>query len=131
MSLWPFGEPKLLTCVAPVVFDECGINLCREIKIPECLLAQHPNTAAVDLKVIGINFSIGDIDGSCVDTLPKRPNCVRVKLSRLKVRFAAKLLDRHCKVLAEECFQALYLPDKDSPHDDDRLGRYIKRRKAH
>lgn len=117
MSLLPFGEPKLLTCVAPVVFDECGINLCREIKIPEYLLEQHPSTEAIDVKVISIDFSIGEIDGSCVDTLPKkRPNCVRVKLSRLKVRFAAKLLDRHCKVLAEECFQALYLPDKDSPH---------------
>ncbi|MCT4688097.1 hypothetical protein [Vallitalea sp.] len=108
-----------MTCVAPVVFDECGINLCREIKIPECLLEDNPCTKAIELKVIDIDFSIGEIDGSCVETLPKRPNCVRVTLSKLKVRFAAKLLDRHCRVLAEECFQALYLPDKDSPHCDD------------
>ncbi len=72
MSLLPFGEPKLLTCVAPVVFDECGINLCREIKIPEYLLEQHPSTEAIDVKVISIDFSIGEIDGSCVDTLPKK-----------------------------------------------------------
>lgn len=25
----PLGEPKLLTVAAPVVFDECGINLCK------------------------------------------------------------------------------------------------------
>lgn len=114
----PLGEPKLLTMVAPVVFDECGINLCREIKIPDCIIENNPNIAAVDLKVIDIDFKLDDCDGSSVETIPRRPNCVRVTLSKIKVKFAAKFLDCQGRVVCEECFRALYLPDKDSPHAD-------------
>ncbi len=115
----PLGEPKLLSVVAPVIYDECGINLCRTIKIPDELLCKYPATDSIQLTVIDIDFSLDCMDGSKVETIPKRPNCVRVKLSKLKVKFSAKLLDRYCKVLTEECFQALYLPDRDSEFCDD------------
>lgn len=115
----PLGEPKHLPIIAPVVFDECGINLCREVKIPERILNCFPTTDAVELKVIDIDFNMEDCDGSKVETLQRRPNCVKVKLSRIVVKFAAKFLDMRCKVLGEECFQVEYLPESSSPFYDE------------
>lgn len=115
----PLGEPKLLPIIAPVVFDECGINLCREIKLCEELLEEFPETESIELKVIDIDFNLDKPDGSEVEILTRRPNCVRVRLSKLCVKFAAKLLDARCRVLAEQCIVAKYLPDSSDPSYDE------------
>lgn len=119
----PLGEPKLLTIVAPVVFDECGINLCRVVdnldKIFDDLDFERDNVAGIELRVIDIDFNFGKENGSKVETLVRRPNCVRVTLSQIDVTFAAKVIDQNCRVIAEECFTIQYLPgDEEDPYFD-------------
>jgi hypothetical protein len=116
----PLGEPELLTIVAPAVFDECGINLCKVTRIPDCVLAKYPTLAAIDLEVVDIDFGITCEDGSEVEFIPRRPNCIRVKLSNICVKFAVKLLDCHCKILKTLCFSTDYLPpDAEDPDFND------------
>lgn len=115
----PLGEPRFLPVIAPVVFDECGINLCREITIPECILDDFPTTERVELKVLDIDFNIGHDCGSEVEFIARRPNCVRVKLARLCVLFVAKFFDDRCRLLGEKCFSAEYLPEEDDPAFDE------------
>lgn len=116
----PLGEPKFLPIVAPVVFDECGINLCRQIDIDPCIIEKYPDTDAIELKVIDIDFSFCKEDGSKVEIISKRPNCIKVRLARLCVKFAAKLLDSRCKVIGEICFEEDYLPCQGAPgYDED------------
>ncbi len=121
MPLLPLGEPRFLPIIAPVVFDECGINLCREICLPECVLDRFPTTDAIELKVIDIDFNLNCDEGSKVDFISRRPNCVRVRLARLCVKFAAKFLDANCRVLGVECFSAEYLPESCAPSFDEEL----------
>lgn len=113
------GEPKFLPIIAPVVYDECGINLCREVRIPEDIMGDFPTATAIELKVIDIDFNLDKEEGSRVETLSRRPNCVRVRLARLCVKFVAKFLDPNCRVLGERCFEAEYLPDSDAPSFDE------------
>jgi hypothetical protein len=108
-----------LPIIAPVVFDECGINLCREICIPEEISDDFPAATAVELKVVDIDFNLDEPCGSKVETIARRPNCVRVRLARICVKFVAKFLDPNCRILGEKCFSAEYLPDCDSPHFDE------------
>jgi hypothetical protein len=101
------------------VFDECGINLCKVVQIPEGILNQYPTLAAIDVEVIDIDFNIGNDNGSEVNFIPRRPNCIRVTLSDICVRFAVKLLDADCRILNTLCFSTLYLPpDQDDPDYD-------------
>ena len=107
----PLGEPNNLTIVAPVVFDECGINLCQVIELPESILAQE-NVDTIELKVIDIDFNICD-GSSSVQTLTRRPNCVRVFLTDITISLVARLLDINCRVLDEVCFEVDFLPSDD------------------
>lgn len=113
----PLGEPELLTIVAPAVFDECGINLCKVVSIPNCVLANYPSLAAIDVEIIDIDFKVGCPEGSEVNFIPRRHNCIRVTLSNICVRFAVKLLDPECRILDTFCFSTEYLPS--SPEDPD------------
>lgn len=115
----PLGEPELLTIVAPAVFDECGINLCKVTRIPECILANYPTLAAIDVEVIDIDFNVGAPDASEVNFIPRRPNCIRVTLSNICVRFAVKLLDPDCRILNTLCFSTEYLPPSEEDPDFD------------
>ena len=93
--------------------------MCREIRIPDEIVEAYPTTDAIELKVIDIDFKLKECEGSEVEILPRRSNCIQVKLARIVVKFVAKFLDRRCRVIAEECFEAEYLPDKHSPHYDE------------
>lgn len=119
----PLGEPKLLTVAAPVVFDECGINLCRVVDNLDKIFCnvdfERDDVQGIELKVIDIDFNFCNDDGSNVETLVRRPNCVRVTLTEIDVTFAAKVIDRNCRVIDEECFTIRYLPgNEEDPYFD-------------
>lgn len=127
------GEPKELSVFAPVIYDEVGINLCRNITIPANVLSLYPTTSYVQLLVANIKIysGIGYLTGeeetieytqeeldemgnpptfSTVSTIPGRANCLRVKLTNLRVVFKVRLFDSCKKYIATVPLEAVYLP---------------------
>lgn len=52
------GDPKLLTVLVPVIYDEIGINVCRTIPLAT-LLADYPTAAYIRAEVANITFATG------------------------------------------------------------------------
>ncbi|WP_105614349.1 hypothetical protein [Vallitalea okinawensis] len=114
----PLGEPKKLTIVAPVIFDECGINLCKVIQ--RDIFKKYEDAASIQLRVIGIDYNIhyGE-DGSKVEFIKNRPNCIRITLSHICVKLAVKVLDDRCCIIDTFCIDELFLPCEDDPEYDE------------
>lgn len=133
----PIGEPKCLTMMAPVVFDEAGINLCRVFAIDDLLdLCERPsnrttdvlfdgltkldleNATKIQLHVVDVNFNF-----VCPETCryseikPSRntPNLSRVTLRDIDVTFSVSIVDSTCKVCKEGMLTLRYLPGENCP----------------
>lgn len=104
----PIGQPKSLTLLAPVVFDECGINLC---KVVQRNVLCNPEIDCISLRVVDIDFNMGRGDHvSHIETLRSRPNCSRITLSGIRVKLAVTLLDRCKNVIDSFMMLEEYLP---------------------
>ncbi len=130
----PIGEPRLLTLIAPVVFDESGINLCRVVCLNElkdvCQSETHKTTdilfgglskkdlecaCNIQLQVIDIDFNFVDpVDGRFSEIRPTKgnPNLSRITLKDIDVTFAVTVLDACCKVVAQGMMTVRYLGDE-------------------
>lgn len=130
----PIGEPRLLTLIAPVVFDESGINLCRVICLNELKdVCQSDSPKTTDILFCGlskkdlecacnIQLQVVDIDFNFVDPTCGRfseirpskgnPNLSRITLKDIDVTFAVTCLDSCCKVIAEGMMTIRYLGDE-------------------
>lgn len=133
----PIGEPRCLTMMAPVVFDEAGINLCRVFAIDDLLdLCERPsnrttdvlfdgltkldleNATKIQLHVVDVNFNF-----VCPETCrfseikPSRntPNLSRVTLRDIDVTFSVTIVDSTCKVCKEGMLTLRYLPGENCP----------------
>lgn len=127
------GEPENLSIYSPIIYDEVGINLCRTITIPENILTLYPTTTYVQLLVADIKIYSGKgyFTGeeetveyteeelaemgnpptfSTVSTIPGRANCLRVKLTNLRVVFKIRLYDNCKKYITTVSLEAVYLP---------------------
>lgn len=133
----PIGEPKCLTMMAPVVFDECGLNLCRVFPINELVDAcEGPTNRTTDLVFDGLTtldlqnastlqVKVVDIDFNfiCPETCryseikPSKntPNLSRVVLRDIDVTFVVSILDSSCKVCKEGMMTLRYLPGENCP----------------
>lgn len=130
----PIGEPRLLTLMAPVVFDESGINLCRVICLNELRdVCQSDTNRTTDILFDGlskkdlecackIQLQVVDIDFNFVDPVGGRfseirptkgnPNLSRITLRDIDVTFAVTCLDACCKVIAQGMMIVRYLGDE-------------------
>ncbi|MGL4736426.1 MAG: hypothetical protein ACRCW2_03120 [Cellulosilyticaceae bacterium] len=138
----PVGEPKLLTLMAPVVFDECGLNLCRVFSVDQLVdVCEGPTPRTTDILFDGITsrdlknatnvqLQVVDVDFNFVcptgcrysEMRPAKntPNMTRVTLRDLDVTFAVKLLDCSCRVFKEGMMTLRYLPCEECPgYDED------------
>lgn len=127
------GEPENLSIYSPIIYDEVGINLCRTITIPENILTLYPTTTYVqflvaDIKIYsGKGYFTGEEETveyteeelaemgnpptfSTVSTIPGRANCLRVKLTNLRVVFKIRLYDNCKKYITTVSLEAVYLP---------------------
>ncbi len=133
----PIGEPRLLTMMAPVVFDESGLNLCRTVYIDELTevgscdcdkktdiifsgLCKKDFECAdkIQLQVVDIDFNFLDPCGcrfSEIRPAKCNPNLSRVTLKDILVTFAVTLIDCCCKVVAQGMMTIRYLG---SEHDE-------------
>lgn len=137
----PIGEPKLLTMMAPAVFDECGINLCRTVcadelqdlcceegprKTPDILFSGLTkcdliNADKLQLQVVDIDFNFVDPCNcrySDIQPAKNKPNLSRITLKDIDVTFAVSVIDCCCKVVKQGMMTVRYLGDERCPAYD-------------
>jgi hypothetical protein len=137
----PIGEPKHLTVLAPAVYDEAGVNLCRVVDIDQlmdlCVCQSNRTTdvlfdglTVMDLKNADhIQLQVVDIDfnticpQSCryseIKPANKTPNLTRVVLRDIDVTLAVRLISSTCKEYKEGMMTLRYLPSETCPGYDE------------
>jgi hypothetical protein len=111
------GDPDTLTLLAPVVYDELGINLCRAVPIDFPTLTG--TVACISAQVINVTFDTTGPMATTVTPINGRPNCYLVSLTNLTVTFVFNLYDCANRLLATETATAVYLPGSTSTPDYD------------
>ena len=136
----PIGEPKNLTLLAPVVFDESGLNLCRVVCLDELVnvcdsQSNRPTDILFDgltkkdlagacrlqLQVVDIDFNfLCPTSGRFSDIKPAKgtPNLSRITLKDIDVTLACKIIDGSGKVTKEGMMKVRYLPAECAPGFD-------------
>lgn len=113
------GSPKLLGIMAPVIYDEIGINLCASFPLETDIPTTYPTAVSATAKVINITYPTGD-EGVTIEAIAGRPNCYVVTLTRLTVTFAVNLYDDNCRLVGTIYTTAEYLPAETEPtYDED------------
>ncbi|OOB79568.1 MAG: hypothetical protein BEN19_07410 [Epulopiscium sp. Nuni2H_MBin003] len=138
----PIGEPQTLTLMAPAVFDESGLNLCRVIDYNKFANAcEQPTERTTDVLFDGISIvdlenatnlqlQVVDIDFNFVCPKSDRyseirpakgnPNLSRVTLRDIDVTFSVKIINADCRVCKEGMMTLRYLPGEFCPgYDED------------
>ena len=115
------GDPKLLTVLVPVIYDEIGINVCRTIPLAT-LLADYPTTAYIRAEVTNITFATGAAPSVTIKPIAGRPNCYELTLTNLTVDFVIYVYDCCKRLLATlPVTGVVYLPSSttDPEYDED------------
>lgn len=115
------GDPKLLTVLVPVIYDEIGINVCRTIPLAN-LLSDYPTTAYIRAEVTNITFATGDTPSVTITPIAGRPNCYELTLTNLTVDFVIYVYDCCKRLLATlPVTGVVYLPSAttDPEYDED------------
>lgn len=112
------GQPDTLTLLAPVVYDEIGINLCREIPLSGTITGTPPLSASAQI----LNVSFGSTGGSTtVSPIQGRPNCYLITLTNLSVTFAINIYDCAGNRIDTLTETAVYLPPASDSADSQYL----------
>lgn len=112
------GDPKYLTVLAPVVYDEIGINVCRTVALGD-IAAANPTAVYATAEVIDITFPTTGDAPVTITQIPGRQNCYEISLANLSVTYALKLYDCCKRLLATETLaNVLYLPPATDPSFD-------------
>ena len=111
------GDPDMLTMLAPVVYDELGINLCRTMDI------SPPSGAvtSVSAQILDIDFVSAPDATTTVSQINGRPNCYLVTLTNLCVTFLLTFYDCTNRSIGTQTVRATYLPTNGSVADYDYL----------
>ena len=104
------GDPKLLAVLAPVIYDEIGINLCRSVPLGVTVSTAYPSAVAASAEGMDISYNTSGTAATTVAPISGRPNCYEVTLTDLTVTFAVKLYDCANRLLATLTVPAVYLP---------------------
>lgn len=108
------GDPKYLTVLAPVVYDEIGVNVCRNIDVSG-YATEFPDMTYLEFEPLNYDFT----DASAVpviNQLQNRPNCYEVTLSNIRIRFVVKIYNCCRQLIATRLTSPLsYLPPNTDP----------------
>lgn len=102
------GSPTMLSLMAPVIYDEIGINLCASFPIGIECSKEYPTAVSATAKVVNIAYTCGD--EVTIEAIAGRPNCYVVTLTNLKVTFVINLYDENCRLVGIVYTTADYLP---------------------
>ena len=106
------ASPIVLSILAPLIYDEIGINLCTTFELDEDLSADYPTVTNATIQIVDIAYEYGD-EGIEIEQIPGRPNCYEIDLRNLNITFAINLFDDNCRLLATLYRTELYLPPED------------------
>ena len=103
------ADPKVLSMMAPLVYDEIGINLCTTFDLGVDIATTYPTVTCATARVINATYTYGD-GNVVIDSLVGRPNCYSVTLSNIIVEFAVNLYDSTGRLVDTIYPTAVYLP---------------------
>lgn len=113
------GDPDKLSLMAPLIYDEIGINLCATFDLGTAVATAYPTATQACVQVISITYNYGPT-GVSITNLSGRPNCYQIVLSNLTVNFSMALYDSECRYLGTINPTANYLPSTGTPtYDED------------
>ncbi len=104
-----FESPDVLSIMAPLIYDEIGINLCTTIPLGVDIPTTYPTAVSAKAQVLGMDFTYGE-DNVEIEEIPGRPNCYLVTLTNITVSFAVRLYDSACRLVGTVFPTAVYLP---------------------
>lgn len=104
-----YGSPEMLSIMAPVIYDEIGINLCATFPLGTDISTAYPGAVSATAQVVNVSYAYGDTNVE-IAQIAGRPNCYVVTLANLSVTFAVKLYDENCRLLGTVYPVAEYLP---------------------
>lgn len=102
-------SPDVLNLLAPLIYDEIGINLCTAVSLGEDIPTTYPTAVSARAQVLGLDFTYGE-DNVEIEEIVGRPNCYLVTLSNITVSFAVRLYDSACRLVGTVYPTAVYLP---------------------
>lgn len=102
-------DPNVLGIMAPLIYDEIGINLCAGFDLGVDVPTTYPTATSATIKVINATYTYGD-GGITVESITGRQNCYTITLSNITVQFAVSLYDAACRLVATIYPTAVYLP---------------------
>ncbi len=103
------ADPNVLSIMAPLIYDEIGINLCTTFPLGTDIITTYPTAVNATAQVIDISYDYGE-GNVMIENIPNRPNCYLVTLSNLTVTFAINLYDSACRLVGTLYPTAIYLP---------------------
>lgn len=112
------GTPGILNILAPLIYDEIGINLCATIDLGVDIPTLYPTVANASIQIVNITYENGE-GGVTVEAIAGRKHCYLVTLSNLVITFAVKLYDASCRLVDTIYPTATYLPPEADPNYDE------------
>lgn len=103
------AEPTVLGLMAPLIYDEIGINLCTTFEIGTDISTRYPTAVSANISVLNMTYTCGD-DNVEIEAISGRPNCYSITLSNITVTFALNIYDASCRLLTTLYPTAVYLP---------------------
>lgn len=112
-------SPDMLGIMAPVIYDEIGINLCATFALGAEIPTAYPTAVCATAQVVNVTYAVGG-EGVTVEPISGRPNCYLVSLTTLTVTFAINLYDCCYRLLGTVYTDAVYLPpETGETYDED------------
>lgn len=103
------GSPQNLSILAPLIYDEVGINLCATFSPGVDIAASFPTATSATVSIVKLKYCNGK-DNVSVEPIIGRQNCYLVTLSNIAVTFAVNLYDECCRYVATIYPTATYFP---------------------
>jgi len=107
------ADPTSLSLMAPVIYDQLGLNLCSPVALEG--IDDFPTANSASVQIIDVTFG----EGTEIAPLNGRPNCYEISLANLTVTFAVRLFDCCGRFLTTLTATAIYLPPDTADNYDE------------
>lgn len=103
------ADPCVLGIMAPLIYDEIGINLCTTFPLGTAIPTTYPTASSATARVISAAYTYGT-GNVTIEPIAGRGNCYEITLSNITVTFAIDLYDASCRLITTLYPTAVYLP---------------------